>query len=150
MRFFLPRRMAPSKCPANAFFCELTRKTVFPQNEKSLFSTEKLKLTALSCVFRAGTGPIPMRFFLPRRMAPSKCPANAFFCELTRKTVFPQNEKSLFSTEKLKLTALSCVFRAGTGPIPMRFFLPRRMAPSKCPANAFFCELTRKYRFPSK
>ena len=45
------------------------------------------------------------------------------------KTVFPQNEKSLFSTEKLKLTAHSCVFRAGTGPIPMRFFLPRRMAP---------------------
>ena len=37
MRFFLPRRMAPSKCPANAFFCELTRKyrkTDFPQNEK--------------------------------------------------------------------------------------------------------------------
>ena len=43
MRFFLPRRMAPSKCPANAFFCELTRKTVFPQNEKLLFSNEKLK-----------------------------------------------------------------------------------------------------------
>ena len=76
-------------------------KTVFPQNEKLLFSNEKLNLTALSCVFRAGTGPIPMRFFLPRRMAPSKCPANAFFCELTRKTVFPQNEKSLFSTENL-------------------------------------------------
>ena len=40
------------------------------------------------------------------------------------KTVFPQNEKSLFSTEKLKLTALSRVFRAGTGPIPMRFYPP--------------------------
>ena len=51
--------------------------------------------------------PIPMRFFLPRRMAPSKCPANAFFCELTRKNrVFPQNEKLLFSK---------------------RFFRPRRM-----------------------
>ena len=79
------------------------------------FPMKNLLLTALSRVFRAGTGPIPMRFFLPRRMAPSKCPANEFFCELTRRTVFPQNEKLLFSTEKLKLTALSCGFRAGTG-----------------------------------
>ena len=65
-------------------------------------------------------------------------------------TVFPQNEKLLFSNEKLNLTALSGDFRAGTGPIPMRFFLPRRMASSKYPANAFFCELTRKKPFSLK
>ena len=67
----------------------------------------------------------------------------------TGKTVSLKMKKlkltALFSNEKLNLTAPlnSRVFRAGTGPIPMRFFLPRRMAPSKCPANAFFCELTR-------
>ena len=92
-----------------------------------------------------------MRFFHRRRMAPSKCPAKRVFLRTNAvNTVLPQNEKLLFSNEKLNLTALSRVFRTGTGPIPMRFFLPRRMAPSKCPANAFLCELTRKYRFPLK
>ena len=52
----------------------------------------------------------------------------------------------LFSTnEKLKLTALSCVefsrTNAGTGPIPMRFFLP---------PNGVERVSLAPYRFPSK
>ena len=66
------------------------------------------------------------------------------------KTDFPQNEKLLFSNEKLNLTALSCVFRAGTGPIPMRFFLPRRMAPLTMPGERVFLRTNAEKPFSLK
>ena len=75
--------------------------TVFPQNEKLLFSNEKLTLTALSRAFRAGTGPIPMRFFLRASIGTIEMPGERVFLRTNAEKPFsPQNEKLLFSNER--------------------------------------------------
>ena len=71
MRFFPPASNGTIEMPCERVFLRTNAEKPFSLKMKNCyFPTEKLKLTALSCVFRAGTGPIPMRFFLPRRMAP--------------------------------------------------------------------------------
>ena len=59
-------------------------------------------------------------------------------------------KKTLFSGEKLKLTALSRVFRAGTGPIPMRFFPPASNGTIDMPGERVFLRTNAEKPFSLK
>ena len=66
------------------------------------------------------------------------------------KTVFPQNEKSLFSTEKLKLTALSPRFSGRNRTYSDAFFPPASNGTIEMPGERVFLRTNAEKPFSLK
>ena len=97
MRFFLPASIGTIEMPGERVFLRTNAEIPFsPQNEKSLFSNEKLKLSALSRVFRAGTGPIPMAFFPPASNGAIEMPGERVFLRTNAEIPFSLKMKNRY------------------------------------------------------